>query len=77
MLSGGFGCCSIQDLPDIPTSNVYRTWREQQATEIRKRDDEADARKEEIISRAEKQIDDFYRDYNAKKEKQIAKNKFV
>lgn len=32
-------------------------------------------RKEEIISKAERAIDDFYASYNQKKEKQISQNK--
>jgi len=56
-------------------SDAIRSWREKQSVEIRKRDDEAQAKKEETISRAERSIDEFYQEYNAKKEKQIAKNK--
>jgi hypothetical protein len=54
-----------------------RAWREKQQASIRQRDDEAQAKRDETVARAEKAIDDFYTEYNAKKEKQIAKNKCV
>jgi hypothetical protein len=50
-------------------------WRERQAEEIEKRDEDSARRKSEIIEKAEKSIDDFYANYNSKKEKQIAQNK--
>lgn len=53
----------------------HRQWRERQEADIRERDAEAQAKKEETIAKAERAIDDFYAEYNAKKEKQIAKNK--
>lgn len=52
-----------------------RAWREKQAEEIAKRDEASNKRKEEIIAKAERAIDDFYATYNQKKEKQIAQNK--
>lgn len=52
-----------------------RAWREKQADEIAKRDEASSKRKEEIISKAERAIDDFYANYNQKKEKQISQNK--
>jgi hypothetical protein len=55
----------------------HRAWKEKQQAEIRKRDEEAQGKRDETIARAEKAIDDFYTEYNAKKEKQIAKNKCV
>lgn len=57
------------------TSYLHRAWREKQAEEIAKRDEASSKRKEEIISKAERAIDDFYANYNQKKEKQISQNK--
>jgi hypothetical protein len=53
----------------------YREWREKQSEEIAGRDERSSERKEEIICKAEKAIDDFYANYNSKKERTIAKNK--
>ena len=50
-------------------------WREKQQEEIAQRDSRSAERKEEMIRKAEKAIDDFYANYNSKKERQIAKNK--
>lgn len=74
-----FGMCT-----HVPHTGVYsiliesffhRAWREKQAEEIAKRDEASEKRKQEIIEKAEKAIDDFYATYNQKKEKQIAQNK--
>ena len=54
-----------------------REWRAKQAEQIAARDAQAAAKREETINKAEGAIDDFYAEYNAKKEKQIARNKFV
>jgi len=61
--------------PAEPESDAIRAWREKQQEEIQRRDEASAARKEEIIRKAEKAIDDFYANYNQKKEKQIAQNK--
>lgn len=52
-----------------------RKWREAQKDAIAKRDAEAERKKAEAISKAEQDIDKFYAEYNAKKEKNIAANK--
>jgi len=52
-----------------------RAWRESQKDAIAKRDAEGERKKAEAISRAEQDIDKFYAEYNAKKEKNIAANK--
>lgn len=63
-------------IPDSVSSLVhYSAWREKQADEIAARDEASSKRKQEIIEKAEKAIDDFYATYNQKKEKQIAQNK--
>lgn len=54
---------------------VIKQWRERQAEEIKARDEAAKQKREEAIARAERAIDSFYEDYNAKKERQIRENK--
>ena len=54
---------------------AVRNWREAQKDAIAKRDAEAERKKAEAISKAEQDIDNFYAEYNAKKEKNIAANK--
>ncbi|KAF8747807.1 Ubiquinone biosynthesis monooxygenase COQ6, mitochondrial [Rhizoctonia solani] len=52
-----------------------RQWREHQAEKIAQRDEESKRKRQETIARAEKDIDKFYEDYNAKKERTIRENK--
>jgi hypothetical protein len=42
---------------------------------IRRRDEASEQKKRETIAKAERSIDEFYEQYNAKKEKQIKENK--
>ncbi|KWU45784.1 hypothetical protein RHOSPDRAFT_32715 [Rhodotorula sp. JG-1b] len=56
-------------------SEFIRNWREQQKADIAKREEEAARKKEDTIAKARNAIDNFYKDYNAKKEKAIAQNK--
>lgn len=50
-------------------------WREKQQQEIATREAASERRKAETISKAEQDIDNFYAEYNRKKEKTIAANK--
>jgi len=52
-----------------------REWRARQADDIARRDAEAERKKAETVSKAERDIDQFYAEYNQKKEKNIAANK--
>ncbi|TFK50932.1 hypothetical protein OE88DRAFT_1660074 [Heliocybe sulcata] len=54
---------------------VIKQWRERQAEDIKARDEAAKEKREETIAKAEKSIDQFYEDYNQKKERQIRENK--
>ncbi|ETW74787.1 hypothetical protein HETIRDRAFT_391469 [Heterobasidion irregulare TC 32-1] len=54
---------------------VIREWRERQAEEIRARDEASKAKRQETISKAERAIDQFYEEYNTKKERNILENK--
>lgn len=64
---------SYQEPTEEP--EAVRQWRETQKDAIAKRDAEAERKKAEAISKAEQDIDNFYAEYNAKKEKNIAANK--
>ncbi|KAH8109011.1 clathrin light chain-domain-containing protein [Phellopilus nigrolimitatus] len=64
-----------QPLPDEDEPEVIKVWREKQAAEIKSRDEASQARRQEIISKAEHSIDQFYDEYNAKKERNIKENK--
>ncbi|GAC96928.1 clathrin light chain [Pseudozyma hubeiensis SY62] len=64
---------SYQEPTEEP--EAVRQWREAQNDAIAKRDAEEERKKAEAISKAEQDIDNFYAEYNAKKEKNIAANK--
>jgi hypothetical protein len=53
----------------------FRDWREKQQQEIATREAAAERKKAETVSKAEQEIDNFYSEYNKKKEKNIASNK--
>lgn len=55
----------------------FRAWRVKQAGEIAEREAASLRKKEETITRAQVAIDNFYKEYNAKKAKNIARNKCV
>jgi len=52
-----------------------RAWQESQAQAIAEREARAERQRAEAVSQAEQDIDQFYADYNAQKEKNIKKNK--
>lgn len=52
-----------------------RQWREQRALALEHRDQLSESRKQETIKAARAAIDDFYENYNAKKEKNIAQTR--
>ncbi|KAN0061058.1 Clathrin light chain [Thecaphora frezii] len=60
---------------DDEEPEAVRLWREKQKDDIARRDAEAERKKAEAISKAERDIDNFYAEYNTKKKKNIAKNK--
>ncbi|KAI5118307.1 hypothetical protein M0805_006475 [Coniferiporia weirii] len=62
-------------IPDEEEPEVIKAWREKQAAEIKTRDEASQARRQETISKAERSIDQFYEEYNAKKERNIKENK--
>lgn len=58
-------------------SDALRSWRAKQEEDIARRDAQAERMRAEAASKAEQEIDQFYADYNAEKEKNIRKNKCV
>lgn len=56
-------------------TEALRTWHEQQADDIARREAQAERHRAEAVSKAEQDIDQFYANYNAQKEKNIKKNK--
>ncbi|KAG9032217.1 hypothetical protein FRB95_001696 [Tulasnella sp. JGI-2019a] len=56
-------------------SEPVKAWRIKQQERIRERDEASEAKRQQTIGRAEEAIDSFYKDYNSKKEKNIAENK--
>ncbi|KAE8225144.1 hypothetical protein CF319_g2074 [Tilletia indica] len=63
------------DDDDAAEPAPIREWRDKRADDIAARDAAAERKKAETISKAERDIDDFYADYNKKKEKNISSNK--
>ncbi|PWN42947.1 hypothetical protein IE81DRAFT_322870 [Ceraceosorus guamensis] len=76
---GSSGYAGVSDpyshLNNAEESEAVKQWRTRQADDIAKRDAEAERKKSETISKAEQDIDKFYEEYNAKKEKSIKQNK--
>ncbi|EMD97280.1 hypothetical protein COCC4DRAFT_72767 [Bipolaris maydis ATCC 48331] len=60
---------------DSPEPDVIREWRERRDLQIQHRDEVAEERKQSTIKEAQQNIDDFYENYNNKKEKEIAKTR--
>lgn len=54
---------------------VIKEWRERRDEQIAKRSQQFAAQREETIKEAQKNIDDFYENYNSKKEKGIAQTR--
>ncbi|KAF8251708.1 hypothetical protein K440DRAFT_658375 [Wilcoxina mikolae CBS 423.85] len=50
---------------------VVRQWRERQQLEIARRSEVSEKRKQETIARAQQDIDDFYENYNTKRDKAV------
>lgn len=48
-----------------------------QAEEIARREEASSKKREETIVKAQNAIDNFYKEYNQKKEQNIARNKYV
>ncbi|KAG0127998.1 clathrin light chain [Tuber indicum] len=60
---------SIQ--PEEEEPEVIKQWRERQTLEIQRRDELSETRKRETIEKAQRAVDDFYENYNSKRDKAI------
>lgn len=60
---------------DEEEPQVIKDWRAKRDAAIAKRTEQFSAQREETIKEAQKNIDDFYDNYNAKKEKGIAQTR--
>lgn len=58
-----------------PEPQVIREWRERRDLGLQERGQKSEQRKEETIKAAQENIDDFYENYNSKKEKTIAQTR--
>jgi hypothetical protein len=54
---------------------VVREWRERRDLQIQHRDEQSAAKKAETVKAAQEAIDEFYENYNKRKEKQIAQTR--
>jgi len=55
---------------------AIREWRERTALRIAHQDEQSERKKRENIEKARHAIDDFYENYNFKKDKSIAQTKY-
>lgn len=60
---------------DSPEPDVIREWRERRDLQVQHRDEVSSERKAKTIEEARQNIDDFYENYNNKKDKEIAKTR--
>lgn len=60
---------------DEEEPEVIKQWRETRDAQIEKRSQQFVAQREETIKEAQANIDDFYNNYNSKKEKEIEKTR--
>lgn len=60
---------------DEEEPEVIKQWRETRDAQIEKRTQQFAAQREETIKEAQANIDDFYNNYNSKKEKEIEKTR--
>ncbi|PWW73135.1 hypothetical protein C7212DRAFT_332489 [Tuber magnatum] len=57
--------------PEEEEPEVTKQWRERQTLEIQRRDELSETRKRETIEKAQRAVDDFYENYNSKRDKAI------
>ncbi|KAK7193268.1 hypothetical protein DPSP01_008131 [Paraphaeosphaeria sporulosa] len=60
---------------DSPEPDVIREWRERRDLQVQHRDEVSAERKNKTIDEARQNIDDFYENYNNKKDKEVAKTR--
>ncbi|KAI9755671.1 MAG: hypothetical protein M1815_004775 [Lichina confinis] len=64
-----------QQSQDDEEPQVIREWRERRDLAIQHRDEASQRRKEETVKGAQQSIDEFYENYNTKKEKHVAQTR--
>jgi len=60
---------------DEEEPEVIKQWRERRDLQLQSREERSEERKQETIKAAQQNIDDFYENYNTKKEKTIAQTR--
>jgi hypothetical protein len=60
---------------DEEEPEVIKQWRERRDLSLQDRSDKSAAKQEETVKAAQQNIDDFYENYNSKKEKSIAQTR--
>ncbi|KAM3081127.1 Clathrin light chain [Clarireedia jacksonii] len=60
---------------DEEEPEVIKQWRERRDLQLQAREERSEERKQETIKAAQQNIDDFYENYNTKKEKNIAQTR--
>jgi len=63
------------DAADEDEPEVLRSWRERRALAIQHRDEVSAAKKAETVKAAQEAVDEFYENYNNRKDKQIAQTR--
>lgn len=62
---------------DEEEADVIREWRERTALRIAHQDEQSERKKKENIEKARHAIDDFYENYNLKKDKIVAQTRYA
>lgn len=71
-ITGSTYYSSYQAPDSEPEPEVVTQWRERRDLALQEREEKSAHKKEETIKAAQQNIDDFYENYNSKKEKSIA-----
>src|SRR5277367_6738708 len=66
---------SYMTLSDEPEPDVIRQWRERRDLSLRDREEKSAQKQAETVKAAQQNIDDFYENYNTKREKMIAQTR--
>jgi len=73
--TSGFQSQYYATAEDEEEPEVIKQWRERRDLALQDREAKSDAKKEETVKAAQQNIDDFYENYNSKKEKAIAQTR--
>lgn len=61
---------AVKDL-NLSESSAIKQWKERQELEIERRDQQAETKRKETTEKAQKAIDDFYENYNSKRDEGV------